>query len=482
MGLFSRWFGRRQGPGRPLADEVFAAAHDLGQLEAICRRHREEIAAQFPGWRQVPEPLRDKPALLNDYLQRLVVIARVFAERLGDARLIQELTGTPANNPILRWSAELAAARQLKDELRYREAADRLADVLIDVRGLKGSAVEEYLPVTLGEMGECLFQAGRAERALAPTEQALALVHKANDRAGARAYLGNLYEMHRYLDQAEAAAGRAEELAELLAGQGEAGEAGRYRRQARLVRGGEPRNRVVVEIGGQRYEMEEVLQGVEGGVKFYFERNKLALRPSAALTERGGREGSAGRYDEALALFREAAAADRFNPQPRHDAAVTLMHLGRVAEALDEYAATEELAPGWFHCRHDRWLAEQIALGRVEGPMFLLLHAVEDGGLPPLRALEVVDQGLQQAPDLGTLHHQRGKALAALGREREAVAAFRRAMACAEEPDLRSRVLVDLAARLEAGDERRGLLEEAIGLEGNLVAAATARIMLAFAA
>src|SRR5262249_25336016 len=162
----------------------------------------------------------------------------------------------------------------------YREARTLLSDLLLDTRKLQGSGADTYLPITLGLLGECWFQEREAEKALDPLEQALTLCAQHYDSEGVLAYLGNLYEAHRYLGHAGPAAVQAERLAEALAGQGRSAEAARFRRQVQIVRAGEPRNRVVAVVEGRHYELDEVtdVRGVR--VQFAFERNRPTLRPA----------------------------------------------------------------------------------------------------------------------------------------------------------------------------------------------------------
>ena len=133
---------------------------------------------------------------------------------------------------------------------------------------------------------------------------------------------------------------------------------------------------------------------------------------------------------------------------------------------------------GWFHCRADRWLAEQLLLGRVEHETFLALVDLEDGPLSPKEKLELARKSLDRWPDIPPLFLQLGKDLAATGQRPEAEAAYRRGLAFAEEPDVRSRLLVDLASLISTQPERTNLLREAMELQGNLVAAAMAAALL----
>src|SRR5262249_485298 len=112
--------------------------------------------------------------------------------------------------------------------------------------------------------------------------------------------------------------------------------------------------------------------------------------------------------------------------------------------------------------------------------MFLACAALEDAPFSPTQKVNLAEQALQRAPDLPILHYLHGKNLKALNRADDAARALRRALAVADEPDLRTRVLVELAGVVSDKDEGRRLLQEAVSLDGNLVASATAPIMLAF--
>jgi hypothetical protein len=166
MGFLDFLFGRRKTPipdARQLRQALFQAAQggDVRRLERLCRANRAAVVEQFPGWQKVPEGLRDDPQALQHYMQGLVAVAQTFADRLGSQELLQRLMGSPQDNPLLRWQEGLRQAEALMAELRYAEARQLLSDLLIDARGLRGSGVDTYLPITLGRLGECYFQARR---------------------------------------------------------------------------------------------------------------------------------------------------------------------------------------------------------------------------------------------------------------------------------------------------------------------------------
>jgi len=455
------------------------AARDAAALEALCRRHELQIVELFPSWRTVPPPLRDRPDEARAFIEAVIAVARVFDEKLDQPSLLRSLMGDPKDNPLIRWQQELEEARKEMDGYRYKRALDRLKGVLVTVRDLRGTGVDAYLPVTYGYLGECYFQSGLVDRAVEPTRQALDISSRIGDAEGVAAYLGNLYEINRYLGRTAQAADAAVQLSEHHDRHGNANEAARYRRQAELVRRGEPLVRVVVALGGRRYELDEPPAAVGGKVEFLLERNRLVLRPSAALTNKGEQEAQHGRFEQAVQRFAEAAQADRHNPQPHYQAALTNLYLQRYAAAVAQYEKTERRAPGWFHCRSGLWLARQLEGGKVSHQAFLAWHALEDGPMPPAQKVELAARTLKEA-DIAPLRLLHGRYLLRLGRRGEAAAALRRGLELADEPDVRTRLLVELSAVAADEAERRKLLEEAAALKGNLVASAMATLMLRF--
>ncbi|OAI55212.1 hypothetical protein AYO44_00435 [Planctomycetaceae bacterium SCGC AG-212-F19] len=483
MGLFDFFFGPRLpavSDPEQLKKLLFAAvwAGDQRQLAGLCRAHQDLIRTNFPQWRKVPEALRGQGPEMQRYAHALVTVAQHFAERLGKPDLLQLLVGSEESNPLHQWKERLEKARARMTEMQYAEAIQELSDALIDVRGLHGSGVDHFLPITYGYLGECYFDSAHAEKALAPFQQALALCEKQQDTDGIGAYLGNLYEAHRYLEQPEPAASYAARLADWYARAGKPKEADRFRRQTDVVRAGEPLNRVVAVVDDQRFELSQVPPIKDGRLQFVFERNRITLRPAAVLTQRGEEEAKQQQFDEALDRFRQAARADRFDPHSRYLQGLTLLHLERYNEAVDCYEATEDLAPGWFHCRADLWVAQELAMGRLEHEIFTALMALEDGSDPPTEKVELAEAVLSRVPELTVLHLMYGKNLALLGRMAEAGAAYRKGLACGDEPDTKTRLLLELALVTDTPAEKIRLLEETRQLNGNLVAAATAAVIL----
>ena len=159
-------------------------------------------------------------------------------------------------------------------------------------------------------------------------------------------------------------------------------------------------------------------------------------------------------------------------------AGFTLLHLGRYAKAIEEYRATEELAPGWYHCRADLCVAEALLAGRIDRRAFEAWVALEDGGGAPSEKLEIAGTAIDAFPDFAPFLLYYGKALVELDHSEQAADAFRSGLHAAPDDGTCTRLLVELAQHVQAG-ERKQLLEAAVELDGDRVAAAMAAVMLA---
>jgi tetratricopeptide (TPR) repeat protein len=377
-----------------------------------------------------------------------------------------------------RWQAGLGEARTLMASARYSAAARVLEGLLAEAPGLPDA--RERVPVTMAWLGECYFQCGKADRAIAPFESALASAERGGDPRSVAAYLGSLYEAHRYLGHATEAATFAGRLADLLDRHGDPFDASRFRRQARIVAAGEPPNRVVVDMDGREYELDDLPEEPGEAVGFRFERNRVTLRPAEALVERGRKLGAAGRHAEALDAYREAARVDAYAPEPGYAAALTLLRLRRYDEALASYRETEALAPGWHDCRAGLWLAARLAAGELPHEVFTVLRELEETKLAPGWKAELAREVLAVHPDVPPLYLLRAVNLEKADLWDEAQEAYLSGLTRDPEPDVRTRLLVGLALTMEPSEERTDRLVEARDLAGNLVAAAMAVVALTY--
>jgi tetratricopeptide (TPR) repeat protein len=195
-----------------------------------------------------------------------------------------------------------------------------------------------------------------------------------------------------------------------------------------------------------------------------------------ALIEEGSRLGSAGDGERALAAFQAAAALDPWDPQPPYLAGLALMELGRYADAVKSYDTTEQLAPGWFQCRADRWMATELAAGRVSRAAFQAVRAIGDGDAPPDEKARLAAAAIATTPDLPVLYLLRAEALIKVGAKSAAEVVARAGLERNPDVDVRTRLLVTLSQTTKSA-ERGALLDEAIALDGNRTAAAMARLM-----
>jgi tetratricopeptide (TPR) repeat protein len=491
MGLFDSFFKPKKPavPPERLREMLFAAieANDRPRLAGLCDAHHDAILREFPRWKTAPPGIRQDNDALRRFGHCMAMLAMFFDRERGEPELLRFLIGREEENPIPRWEKGLRQAEALMKEVRFPEAIALLSDLLIDFHPLldvQGNVVASNLPLTYGHLGVSYFQTGRADKAVGSLEQALELCRRHGDAQGAIAHLGNLFEAHRYLGQSGPAADYAERLADAMTAQGNAGQAAWVRKQAAVVRAGEPLVRMVAEANDQRYELSELdAAALRPGVyvSFVFYRNRTNLRPALHWVRQADVLEGQGRFEEAVAAYQAAAVADRFDPHPHYRMGADLLYLRRYGEAVAGFERAEELAPGWFMCRRYLWLARRLAEGRLDHDTLLTLQALDDErqDRTPEAKAALARGALEKTPDVAWLSLALGRNLNALKRGGEAAEAFRRGLDRAEEPDVRSSLLIELAAGQPAGSpERASWLEEARSLNGNLMAAAMAGLLL----
>lgn len=194
-----------------------------------------------------------------------------------------------------------------------------------------------------------------------------------------RVYLGNLYESQRYLGKSDLAADYAKELGQAWEAAGNAMLATRFARLSQIVREGEPVLRVVAHCDGKVLELDEVELQPTMKLEMHFWRNRPGLPGATKRIERGKELAGKRQYDEALELFREAANIDPYEPDAHYQAGMVLCEQQLYPQAVEEYETCESLAPGWYFCRSDLWVAKQLALGVMPHEVFLGMRFLQDG-------------------------------------------------------------------------------------------------------
>jgi hypothetical protein len=102
-----------------------------------------------------------------------------------------------------------------------------------------------------------------------------------------------------------------------------------------------------------------------------------------------------------------------------------------------------------------------------------LFERLFGAGAPEIRDPDQLRDALFEAAQRGD--RRRLERLCQTNRQ---AAAYRKGLACAAEPDVKTRLLVELGVSSGDKQERLSLLREAQSLNGNLVAAATATVAL----
>ncbi len=348
------------------------------------------------------------------------------------------------------------------DRLEHDALIAEARDFIERSKTLQGHAARQNEAILQGRLGELLFHSGQVRAAEEPFRAALNLCREIDDGEGQRVYLNNLLEVYRYLGNAPEAVRTAEELVGLMDGQGVDSKS--LRKRIELMRRGEPFCRVVCVRDGTELELDELSNVAEGRYEFQFRRDRLQLQKAATLVRQGNELASSGKLADALEKYQEAVEIDPHDPDPVYQSAVCLLEMGAYGKAREAFEEVERLAPGWFRCRSDRWLAASLEDGTVSDAEFRLLRVLEDGGLPPAQARQIAIQAVERYPSFAPLYlilgdlHRDGDDFAL------AVACYRKGLELVGEPDLESRLLSALAGLLPKESRERGELVRAPSL------------------
>ena len=191
------WFTRSNQASKPdaLRETLFAAAEgDEQEFERICRANSDRIFEGFQAWLSTPRDIRGDPEAVARYGRGLIAVADWFSKE-GRPQLWEALEGSGGDNPIRRWETRFGEADRHKIEGRFKEAIAILNDIEREMGRCQGRAIQAYLPMVRGSLGECFFRTGLLDRAYDATRAALDGCMGGGDIDGVIAYCGNLSEI-----------------------------------------------------------------------------------------------------------------------------------------------------------------------------------------------------------------------------------------------------------------------------------------------
>jgi len=449
-----------------------AASGSPGKLRSECRTYKAQVAKHLEFISKMPDDIPKDDGSVDQHVQRLIAVAQCLANECSSPELWNKISGVSDDNPFVLWNQWFSELQERMQLLEYKALIAEAQAFIEKAKNLRGSAARQQEAILFGRLGELQFHSGRVSDSIEPFQTAHRLCVESNDVEGQAAYLNNLLEAHCYLDDRQAIA-TAEELLDVKQQNGLPTED--VEKRIKLLKKGEPLCRVTCVRDGNEVELDEITDIGEGSYQFRFRRNRLSLHKTATLTAKGNEFASADKHSDALEKYHEASEVDPHDPDPVYQSGMCLLELGAYGKGREAFEEVERLAPGWFRCRSDRWLAEGLENGVISEEEFRLIRALDDGGLPPAEATSLVKQAVERFPEFAPLYLFLGNLN---DTEEEAISAYRKGLELVEEPDLESRLLCALAGRLPADDpERRQLVERAVSLNGSPVAMATAKLI-----
>ncbi len=341
-------------------------------------------------------------AAIDSYAQRLIAIAQCLAQECDAPELLNQLCGTPESNPLLRWQAWFEELPQRMERLEHAKLIDEAKEFIDRAQSLQGSAARQNEAFLNGRLGELHFHSGHVAESIEPFQKALNLCREINDVEGQRVYLGNQVEAYRYLGNIDEAIRNGQESITLATNHGL--DCGQLEKKVRHMQRGEPLCRIVMSQAGDEFELDEITPNPEVHYQFIFQRNRISLQMAKTLVRQGNELASSGQLAEALEKYQAASEVDPHDPEPVYQSGMCLIEMGMYAKAQEAYEEVERLAPGWFRCRFDRWLADALEKGDVSDDEFRLLRLLEDGGLPSEKAKPIAMKAVADYPEFAAFY------------------------------------------------------------------------------
>ena len=445
-----------------LRDRLIAAASSKRKLRALCEQYKAQVAENVDLMCRAPEAFEANPAAVHRYVQCLGTVAHCLATQCDAPELWNRLCGTPEDNPLLQWDRWYRELPERMERLEYDELIAEAKAFIEQAKSLQGHAARQNEAFLQGRLGELLFHSGSASDAVEAWQSALELCREINDVEGQFIYLGNLLEVFRYVGDSSAAIAFGEESIELLAQHKK--DAAHVMKSVQRLRQGEPLCRVVCVRDSREWELDELSDITDGKYEFQFRRNRLSLQKSTRLVARGNELASNGQLADALEKYQEAMEVDSYDPDPLYQSGTCLLELGAYGKAREAFEDVERIAPGWFRCRSDIWLAESLENGTVSDEEFRLLRALEDGGLNASESMQIARQAIERYPDFAPFRLALGDLQRDENDRDAAIASYRVGLELVKEPDLESRLLCALAGALSKEPSERTVADWACAL------------------
>ena len=449
------------------------------EFELLCQEQEKAIIACFPQWKRAPEEVQKDKDAMKKYAYCLMIIASYFQKGRNYGGLMTQLTGIDDSEYSQKWQQQLGQAKALmQQELKFNEAIPILEQCLELASGVSGAGVDRFLPLTQGFLGECYFQRGEMDKAATWVERALQTTTMQEDYESSIAYLQNLYEINRWRGQPQEAAKHAKEIAERAYNRGELVTSSNWRHMERSA-ANEPLHRVVLKIGDELFELDEIPKVSGERVEFTFVRNRIELVWCSQKCYEGRELTQEGKYDEALEKFEEAIAFDKYSPQPKYMSGNIKLAGRRYEEAIADLEVVEQLCPGFETSRSDLWLAKQLHENKMEHDACMAVFESNNQEIPVEERIETCRKLAAKYPQYAEAYWRTGKMLVETQRPEEAMEEFKKGVENADDPDVRSRLLRDIAILSKDEADKRKYFSEAIAVEnGNCLAQAMSRYLL----
>ena len=453
-------------------------------IRKACRRYHRLVPQHAETLATLPPDLRDAPeAVVQRSEQALRGIAYCLASEFSTPQLQARLdTLAATETPSLADTSDDAPSPsdprpRISD---WCEAfADRLAAGEVTALATEGAAYSVeltdaedeqdrmLLAGVAGRLADVLLHSGCAGEAIDAAETSVAIYQELGEPTGELAGRTQLIECHRALQNGEAAAAAALLLDRCRELGVPASELDSLDAMVARLQQGEPPLRAVIVRDGVRHEAGDIAGPVPADA-WDVARDRPDLLEVTQLLEAGD-SFAATEPEAALDLYAAAAEVDLDDPRPIIATGLTLLQTRDFEDAVAAFEAAEELAPRWPRVRSLVAVASELARGVWEpsvGPQVAALH--QTGVLPP-----------GDIPPVPLLLAGMVRVLAGDEQPDAAIDLARRVLDVTDEPDLRSRLLVDLGDLLPPGDPERGeIAAEVAALPADPITAARASRLL----